>query len=115
MGTDEVSVRKVMSQMSEEQFDDLLTFKRFVAERPESPRELEEICRLTRSIRERGDCVSLRTLAVTGRDLIRLGMKPGPDMGEALTSLLALVLEHPEKNSRQTLIEELENGLKKST
>ncbi len=36
-------------------------------------------------------------------------------MGEKLNALLALVLEHPEKNNRKLLIEELEKGLKKST
>ncbi len=109
------SVRKVMSRMSEEQFDDLLVFKEFVAESPESPEELAEICRLAGIIRGRGDCVSLKMLAVTGRDLMEAGIKPGPGMGEKLNALLALVLEHPEKNNRKLLIEELEKGLKKST
>ena len=115
VGTDEISVRKVMSRMSEEQFDDLLVFKEFVAESPESPEELAEICRLAGIIRGRGDCVSLKMLAVTGRDLMEAGIKPGPGMGEKLNALLALVLEHPEKNNRKLLIEELEKGLKKST
>ncbi len=111
IGTDQISVRKVMSQMSGEQFDDLLMFKKFAADSPENSHELAQICRLTGMIRERGDCISLKTLAVTGRDLLELGVKPGPGMGERLNALLDLVLEQPEKNRREQLIEELEKRL----
>lgn len=59
----------------------------------------EEIC-------SKGQCVSLKTLAVTGSDLIAAGMKPGKQLGDTLQKLLALVLESPEKNTREILLEE---------
>ena len=101
--------------MSGEQFDDLITFKRFMPGIPENPEELEQIRELTETIRTRGDCVSLKTLALSGKDLIGLGMSPGPAMGETLNSLLELVLEYPEKNTRKQLIKELEKASGKST
>ena len=58
----------------------------------------QEICRLQQ-------CVSLKTLQVTGRDLIRAGIKPGPEMGKILEDLLEKVLENPELNDREKLLE----------
>ena len=55
---------------------------------------------------EEKQCISLKTLAVTGRDLIDLGFQPGPDLGRVLISLLDLVLEHPEYNTKEKLLEE---------
>ena len=52
----------------------------------------------------RGDCVSLKQLAVNGRDLIEQGAQPGKQLGEILESLLADVLDHPELNTRDALL-----------
>ena len=48
-----------------------------------------------------GDCISLRQLAVTGRDLPALS---GAQVGRTLRRLLAHVLVHPEDNTRETLL-----------
>ena len=66
----------------------------------------EAIRRLTAEIRERGDCLDLKHLAVSGQDLIEAGIKPGKEMGELLQRLLELVLECPQKNERGTLLKE---------
>ncbi len=44
-------------------------------------------------------------LAVDGRDLIRLGLRPGPRFGEILGALLEWVLEDPSRNQRELLLE----------
>lgn len=49
-------------------------------------------------------CVSLKTLAVTGSDLIAAGMKPGKELGEVLQKLLEEVLENPELNTKEQLL-----------
>lgn len=114
-GTKEASLRRTMSRMSAEQFDDLVTFKQYMPGIPESAEELKYIRNMAGRIRERGDCVSLKTLALTGRDLIGLGMKPGPAMGDMLETLLEIVLECPQKNEKDLLTAELKNLLKKAT
>ena len=43
----------------------------------------------------------------TGGDLIDTGMKPGRELGEMLQQLLELVLEHPEQNTREQLLEKV--------
>jgi putative nucleotidyltransferase with HDIG domain len=45
-------------------------------------------------------------LAVTGADLIELGMKPGPAMGALLKELEELVLDDPSINERERLLAE---------
>lgn len=51
-------------------------------------------------------CVGLRTLAVSGSDLIAAGMKPGRELGAVLQRLLELVLEEPSLNTREKLLSE---------
>ena len=65
---------------------------------------LEEIRRIYEKILEDRQCVSLRTLAVTGKDLIEAGMEPGKEIGRTLEKLLQIVLEDPEENSREKLM-----------
>ncbi len=50
-----------------------------------------------------GDCLSIKDLAITGSDLIKLGMKPGKEIGELLNELLTRVLESPSLNNKTTL------------
>ena len=51
------------------------------------------------------DPVTLRQLAVTGKDLIAIGMKADRHLGETLNKLLELVIDHPEMNDKDTLCE----------
>ena len=46
-------------------------------QRAEKLKNLDEVEQTYAEIIEKGQCVSLKELAVTGRDLIRAGMKPG--------------------------------------
>ena len=50
------------------------------------------------------ECFSLKTLAITGKDLIRLGMKPGKEIGEILNLALDLVIENPSLNNKAYLM-----------
>lgn len=114
-GRTQGEIRRTMSRMSQEAYDDLLVMKRFMPEAPESRDDLERIGEWTRLIRARGDCVGLKTLALTGRDLIGMGVKPGEAIGEILQELLDLVLESPEWNTRDRLSLEALKAAKKFT
>ena len=48
--------------------------------------------------------LTMKTLAVTGRDLIQAGYKPGPELGEILNRLLEHVLDVPEDNTKEKLM-----------
>ncbi len=88
-------VRHAMSKMPPEIWDVLLDFNRYG----------EDIRRLTRLIRENGDCLSLKHLAVSGQDLLMAGIKPGRDMGRILETLLDAVLDDPQKNRKDILLD----------
>ena len=104
-------VRKGIYQIGEELFPLFLEVKRAdvmgqsPAVRQAKLSYLDQVRRIYEEILERGDCLSLRSLAVTGNDLIRDGVKPGPALGDILNKLLEEVLEHPEKNEKEYLLE----------
>jgi tRNA nucleotidyltransferase (CCA-adding enzyme) len=55
-----------------------------------------------------GVALTVRDLAVDGGDVMRaLGVPPGPAVGEALESLLEVVLDDPTSNERETLLARL--------
>ncbi|MCB0338240.1 MAG: HD domain-containing protein [Bdellovibrionales bacterium] len=51
-------------------------------------------------------------LAINGDDLISLGMKPGPKLGAVLAALQELVLEYPDLNVKETLLQEADKRIK---
>lgn len=57
-----------------------------------------------RQICERGDCLSVRDLAVNGHDLMNEGVAPGPAVGRELGRLLECVLDDPGMNDKDTLL-----------
>ena len=69
---------------------------------------LDEIGRLIDGVTGRGDCYSLKGLAVKGGDLIGLGFAPGKEMGRALQALLDLVIEGESPNERGALLAKAE-------
>ena len=73
--------------------------------------QIEAVYKLYQQIVARGDCVLLKDLAVNGRDLINMGMKPGEEIGEMLNLLLRVVIENPIENDRQVLLALVEGKL----
>lgn len=66
---------------------------------------LENLRSLYDGILKEGDCLSLRTLAVNGSDLIATGMTEGKEIGRVLRAMLADVLEEPAHNEKNYLME----------
>lgn len=105
------NVRRLMNRVGEELFPLLLEVQRadVLAHSPASAAarsvNLEKIEQLYAEILANQECFSMKDLAVTGRDLIADGMKPGKELGEVLNRLLDHVLEEPEHNTKEYLIE----------
>lgn len=57
------------------------------------------------------ECVTLRDLAVSGRDLMALGMQPGRELGSMLSELLEWVIDDPECNKKEILCEYVKEKL----
>ncbi len=72
--------------------------------REEKLSRLNGVIKAYQEILERGECTSLKTLAVTGNDLIRAGHPAGPALGELLSRLLDAVLKDPSLNTKEKLL-----------
>lgn len=73
--------------------------------RKEKEERLASVRRVYDEIIAGKQCISLKMLAVTGKDLIdEAGMQPGRELGEMLKKLLEFVLEDPSRNEREILI-----------
>jgi len=79
--------------------------------RQDKIRILEQWQQLYEEIEKENQCVSLKTMAVTGSDLIAAGMKPGKEVGDLLNILLDMVLENPENNTKDFLMQEVKMRL----
>lgn len=107
------NVRRAMNKIGEDLFPYYMEVRRadVLAQsmylREEKIENLDEIEALYRDIVEARQCVSLKTLAVTGKDLIDAGMQPGKEIGEKLNELLELVIEQPELNEKEELLRHL--------
>ena len=90
-------VRRWLSQVGE-YADDLLALQ-MAGTAPRSP-----LPKIVASIRAAKDPLTLKELAVNGKDLIAAGVRAGPEVGETLERLLADVLEDPTRNTRTQLL-----------
>ncbi len=72
-------------------------------ERPQKQKALREARLLLEDILEEPPAFTVSDLAITGRDLIALGVKPGPAMGNILKTLLSEVQDELLENSREAL------------
>lgn len=107
------SVRRAVWKVGEDLFPMLLqvkeadTMAQSLYEREEKLEWIAEVEKLYREILKDRECLSLKDLAVTGRDLIRAGCAPGPELGRILNEMLQDVLEHPEHNNKEYLLQSI--------
>ena len=105
-------VRKAVNRIGEEAFPALFEVKRadVLAQseylQSEKLKLIDRWQQLYEEMREQKQCISLKSLAVTGSDLIEAGWKPGKELGEILNKLLDIVLEQPDCNTKEILLAE---------
>ena len=112
-------LRKAIVEIGPELFPMLLEVKeadmlaQSMYKREEKGTELAKIRKVYQKILEEKDCLKLKDLALDGKDLIALGMKPGKELGETLQTLFEYVLENPAKNTREDLTQYLSTIIQK--
>lgn len=110
------NVRRAMNKIGEDIFPYYMEVRRAdvlaqsTYKRDGKIQNLDDIERIYGEIVAAGQCVSLKELAVNGQDLIRAGMKPGKEIGEKLRELLEIVIENPERNTKEELLKQLGTG-----
>lgn len=104
------NVRRAMNKIGEDIFPYYLevrmadTWAQSEYMQKEKIQNIRDVRACYEEIFDRKECVSLKSLAVTGRDLIADGMEPGKEIGEVLNKLLEYVIEHPEANEKENLL-----------
>lgn len=104
------NVRRAMNKIGEDLFPYYLevreadTLAQSEYKQKEKLQNIRDIRVCYEEILAKKECVSLKSLAVTGSDLIADGMQPGKEIGDVLNKLLEMVIEHPEYNTKETLL-----------
>ncbi|MEG0354155.1 MAG: CCA tRNA nucleotidyltransferase [Lachnospiraceae bacterium] len=112
-----VYVRRAMNKIGKELFPAYLEVRKadLAAQSDYLRKEKEENIRGVEAcyleILEKQQCVSLKELAVSGRDLIEVGMSPGAKLGEMLQQLLEKVIEEPDRNQKEALLNDVRSHL----
>lgn len=111
---DAEDVRRAVNLIGEELFPLYLKVQKADLLSQSTYRREEKLARLSgvteayQGILERGECTSLKNLAVSGKDLIKAGHPAGPALGALLERLLDCVLKDPTLNTKEKLLETAE-------
>ena len=107
---DPVNVRRALARLGEVQTRRLVQVKvadliahDLAGEREKILALFAEISDVIDEVVARGDCTSVKALAIGGQDMMALGLS-GRAIGQMLNVALELVLEKPEMNTRETLL-----------
>jgi len=107
----EKAIRKVISKVGEDSFIELLEVQK--ADAMGQNRiyldkrilKLDNIKKIYNDIINSNQCLNIRDMAINGNDLILIGMQPGIDLKNMLNYLFECILENPELNDKQKLID----------
>lgn len=106
----ENAVRRAIVRTGREQYPAIFEVKRADIKAQSTYKQQEKLAyvdayeKIYQEILKKEQCLAIADLAVNGKDLIALGVKSGPALGKILKELFEVVLEEPEKNTRETLL-----------
>ncbi|MBO4776583.1 MAG: CCA tRNA nucleotidyltransferase [Lachnospiraceae bacterium] len=104
-------MRRAMNRIGAEAFPDIFKVWRADIDAQSDYMREDKLQRLKQNIADyeeiiaKDECVCLKDLAVTGRDLIDNGIPSGPALGEILNLMLSDVIDNPENNNKEYLLE----------
>ncbi|MDR1248494.1 MAG: CCA tRNA nucleotidyltransferase [Treponema sp.] len=104
----DAAVRRLIIRVGEENLEDMYALRRadaYAMAGVEIPGFLAPLISRVDSVLAQGRAFSLKDLAVSGTDLMAAGIRSGKTMGVILRELLETVLDDPELNTREKLLE----------
>lgn len=115
-GVTDKGVRRLINRVGEENIFDLLELRRadIIAQgKNGNTYEIDEFEKRIRAEIEKKPPFGLKDLKVNGNDIMKnFGFSPGPLVGKILNHLLDKVLDYPELNQKDMLLEEAKKFLK---
>lgn len=115
MGTK--GLKRLITRVGRELLDDLFDLQTADVKASGHPDDLSSVLRLRAGalkVLASGDPLTVKDLAVDGRDLIQWGMKEGREIGFVLRAMLERVLEDPTINTKEGLrsvFEDIKKGM----
>lgn len=106
---DKKLLRRRLTQFGEENLTKLLHLQKAdydskgVGE--DTPPAFEQIDALLEEIHKEDSCLKVTDLAITGNDILDLGISPGPHIGACMTCLLELVQDEVIPNTKKELLQ----------
>lgn len=104
------SVRKAVAKIGSDLFDDYLKVQ-YADIHGQAPdklavrvHDLEAKRNYFQEMLDLNQCTTVKDLKVNGSDLIKLGIKPGKEIGQILEKLLEEVIERPTMNTKEALM-----------
>ena len=111
MAPEKPVIRRILNKLGPELFEKLMivqeadTMAKSLYQREETLERIGKVRECVREILDNGDCFTLKMLAVSGKDLMELGVPKGPKIGECLNAALEEVMKDPAKNTKEYLTE----------
>lgn len=105
------AVRRAVNKIGAEYFEQEMalwradTLAQSSYERQQKLAHIDAVEQLYTEIMESNQCISLKTLEITGNDLIALGVPKGKQIGVLLNQLLEEVLQEPGHNTHEYLMQ----------
>lgn len=112
-GTEDITIRtfrRFLGKLGVENFDNYITVRKAdIAGQSDFKREdkvlaIDRLEKMFSEVTVNNQCILMKDLKLTGKDLIEMGMKPGKDMGDVLSAVLEMVLDDPSLNDYETLL-----------
>lgn len=105
-------VRRCLNKFGEIQFMNLIFLQAAdksaqridIGQRGEQATRVSQFYRMMQEIKQDQDCFSLKDLAVNGNDLMQLGFPQDKSLGNALNTLLELVMDDKMENDKEKLL-----------
>ena len=102
-------IRRMLNKMPKETFEKLLILKKAdilgqaKVDREKRLGEVDKLGQMLAEFKMEEECFSLKQLKINGNDLIKMGIKPGKEMGQILNKLFEMVIEEEIENDSQVL------------
>lgn len=113
------AVRRLAARIGSDLMEDLITLRRADISgqsdyrREEKMELIDQTEKVFHEIMNDKDALTVKDLAVDGRDIMNAGVGSGPVLGEILKAMLEEVLEDPAKNTKEYLMSSLNDIRKK--
>ncbi|NFH81401.1 CCA tRNA nucleotidyltransferase [Clostridium botulinum] len=106
-----LEIKQILNLINLDLFEDLLKVKEaeILSQNPlYKEKRLSHLLSIRENLKEillNKECFNLKDLSINGKDLINLGLEKGKNIGEMLNELLELVMNNPDLNDKEILID----------